>query len=362
MTPNPKPVQPPPWREAVAVLAALCFFLSAVEFLIPKFLPFFRIGLANAPVLLALPLPPAAFFSLLLLKTLGGALFSGSLFSWAALLSFGGSFAGGLGMYLLYRAFCGGKKWRKLCSANLLHCKKLAIFSRARLKPPFGFLDMPLSLVGISCAGAFFSNIAQLLLARYIALGRGAYLVAVPVLALGVVTGTALGFFTREFAGASVWYKRLLTDVGKKKYAEQKSRTAPVQAGYEEKGSRRPRISIINLIFVSFGIIFFNLLSPFGRELLRVGPLLVTEGALLTGFTRAIVLEGMFVVSNIALSFLPRGKKLPGFFGELLYDAMRIFSALNRPGGKTFSLRGVNLRHVNLRTLPQALDKILLEL
>lgn len=38
----------------VPVFGALCFFLSAIEFVIPKPLPFLRIGLANVPLILAL--------------------------------------------------------------------------------------------------------------------------------------------------------------------------------------------------------------------------------------------------------------------------------------------------------------------
>ena len=45
---------------ATAWFGALCFFLSAMEYMIPKPLPFLRLGLANLPIMLAvevLPLP-----------------------------------------------------------------------------------------------------------------------------------------------------------------------------------------------------------------------------------------------------------------------------------------------------------------
>ena len=41
-------------RNVTAFFAALCLFLSAIEYVIPKPLPFMRLGLANMPIVLAL--------------------------------------------------------------------------------------------------------------------------------------------------------------------------------------------------------------------------------------------------------------------------------------------------------------------
>ena len=42
------------YRDRIAYLGALSLFLSAIELLIPRVVPFFRIGLANIPVMAAL--------------------------------------------------------------------------------------------------------------------------------------------------------------------------------------------------------------------------------------------------------------------------------------------------------------------
>ena len=53
------------YRDRIAYLGALSLFLSAIELLIPRVIPFFRIGLANIPVMAALGLPVWDFSILL---------------------------------------------------------------------------------------------------------------------------------------------------------------------------------------------------------------------------------------------------------------------------------------------------------
>ena len=60
-------------KDAItAWFAALCFFLSTIEYMIPKPLPFLRLGLANLPIMLAIGvLPPRQFLALVLAKIIG---------------------------------------------------------------------------------------------------------------------------------------------------------------------------------------------------------------------------------------------------------------------------------------------------
>ena len=75
-----------------AWFGALCFFLSTIEYMIPKPLPFLRLGLANIPILLAIDiLPLPAYSVLVLLKILGQGLIGGTLFSYIFLFSAAGS-------------------------------------------------------------------------------------------------------------------------------------------------------------------------------------------------------------------------------------------------------------------------------
>ncbi len=157
--------------DRVAFLGALCLFLSTIEFLIPKPIPFLRVGIANLPVLMGVGLlTPGELFLVVVLKVLGQGLVGGTLASYVFLFSAAGSFTSAAAM--------------------------LAIR---------GLFGPRVSAVGISVAGALFGNIAQILLARLLIFGQGAWLIAPPFLAVGTVTSVLLGLFADRFSRMSRW-------------------------------------------------------------------------------------------------------------------------------------------------------------
>ena len=159
--------------DLVALLAAFTLFLSTIEYLIPKPVPFMRIGLANLPLMIALGILATKEYALLaLLKFLGQGLVTGTIFSYVALFSLGSTTASACTMYFLYRI---GKRW--------------------------------VGMVGIGIAGAMASNVVQLALSRYILFGPGMWLIAPPFLTVGFVTAVLLGLFAQQFVNRSVWYK-----------------------------------------------------------------------------------------------------------------------------------------------------------
>jgi heptaprenyl diphosphate synthase len=146
-------------------------FLSAVEYMIPKPIPFLRVGIANLPVLICLDLLPVPFLLLVVvLKVIGQGLVGGTLFSYVFLFSAAGSFSSTLAM-LLFRRLFGAR----------------------------------ISLVGIGVIGALFGNTAQIVLARFLIFGEGAWLIAPPFLAIGTITAALLGAFAERFAARSAW-------------------------------------------------------------------------------------------------------------------------------------------------------------
>jgi len=158
-------------RDLVAFLGALCLFLSAIEYMIPKPIPFLRVGIANLPILISLDLLPVpSLLLVVVLKVLGQGLIGGTLISYVFLFSAVGSFASGLSMLAVRRV-----------------------------------LGRRISLVGVGVLGALFSNMAQILLARVLIFGEGAWLIAPPFLAIGTVTATVLGLFADRFAARSRW-------------------------------------------------------------------------------------------------------------------------------------------------------------
>jgi uncharacterized membrane protein len=108
---------------------------------------------------------------LALLKVLGQALVTGTLFSYIVLFSFGGTVSSAFVMYILYRY---GRSW--------------------------------FSMIGISIAGAMASNITQLQLSRIILFGDAARLIAPPFLIIGLITSIILGIFAQQFTAQSRWY------------------------------------------------------------------------------------------------------------------------------------------------------------
>ena len=162
-------------KKLLPFLAALCLFLAAVEYAIPKPLPFLRLGLANLPVIIALFIMPAReIYKLILLKIIGQALVTGTLFSYVFLFSAAGSLASGLVMLGVHR-----------------------------------ILKKHISCIGLSLAGAAANNLAQLAVAHLILFGSATKYIAPILLISGADTGLILGIFTQMFIEKSKWFRSL---------------------------------------------------------------------------------------------------------------------------------------------------------
>ena len=171
-------IQFPNNKKITAFLGALAFFLSAIEYMIPKPFPFMRLGLANLPILMAVDILPFPWFVLLaLIKIVGMGIVSGSLFSYITLFSFAGTISSAFLMYGLRLLF-----------------------------------RQSLSLLGISVIGATISNFVQLALAGLFIFGRGVFFVAPLFLGTGLVTSVLLGYFACRFENESIFFARLKED------------------------------------------------------------------------------------------------------------------------------------------------------
>lgn len=94
--------------DLTALLGAFCFILSAIEYMLPKPLPFMRLGIANLPILLAVDLLPFPWFlTLAVVKVIGMSVISGTLFSFVALFSLLGTFSAALVMWAARKAGAG---------------------------------------------------------------------------------------------------------------------------------------------------------------------------------------------------------------------------------------------------------------
>jgi heptaprenyl diphosphate synthase len=76
---------------------------------------------------------------------------------------------------------------------------------------------------------------------------------------------------------------------------------------------------------IILGIVFFNLLVPYGRVLFSAGMFKITAGALIAGIHRAVTLEGLVMLSRISIR---QDLRIPGGFGELVGESFRLFAVI----------------------------------
>ena len=345
--------------DVTALLGAFCLFLSAIEYMLPKPMPFMRLGIANLPLLLAVDLLPFQWFiALAFVKVIGMSIISGSLFSFIALFSLAGTLSAALLMWGFRRL--GGRY---------------------------------ISQIGVSIVGAMASNAIQIIIARYVIFGQAAWLIAPVFLVMGLITGTALGFFAEHFARHSTWYAcaagRIDSALGSGNPIPEPTSTnvastnaAPIATKpvrvRKNASLRRERyetyfspwtaaaggallafaflfertlsvklamffffifavhisgkkFSLLTMFIVSAGIILTNLLVPSGKVLFRIGPLAITEFALIEGIMKALTFEGLMLISKA--SIMP-GLKIPGTLGGIVGSSFLYYDRIVEYKGK----------------------------
>jgi heptaprenyl diphosphate synthase len=105
-----------------------------------------------------------------------------------------------------------------------------------------------------------------------------------------------------------------------------------------------PLITLLIIIFITA----FNLLIPYGEVLYSLGKFKITIGALVSGLTKAITLEGLIMLSRVTIR---QDLRLPGSLGRLIGDSFRIFEELTEKKGV-----------IDRKNIAGSLDKLLFEL
>ena len=107
---------------------------------------------------------------------------------------------------------------------------------------------------------------------------------------------------------------------------------------------RKKRVKLLPSFFVTISLVFFSLLSPFGKILFSFGKFTITEGALILGLKKSFVLCGMVFISQIATSF---ELKIKGNFGKMISGVFywfNIFSSIEKEDRKKM---GLNLKSID---------------
>ncbi len=153
-------------RHEIARLAALTLIFSYAELMLPRVIPFFRLGLGNAALLmgLALDLSFPAFMLLSVVKAVASNLMAGTLFSPFFLVSLAQSFTSALIMFGLWRVSRAGHAGREGDGRRLF------------------------SLYGISVCGAAVSALVQIALSS-LYLGQVTWALLGPMLLFNLMSG-----------------------------------------------------------------------------------------------------------------------------------------------------------------------------
>lgn len=283
-------------KNKIAYLGALTLLFSYAEMLLPRFTPFFRIGLGNIAILLAFDLNPLSFMLLTLIKAFASSLMAGTLFSPFFLISLGQSFFSGMMMYLLARL-------NRKCKNKLF------------------------SLYGISILGSTVSALIQIFLST-LYLGKGTYSLLGPMLLFCLFSGIITAFFS-----LILHIPEQAPNLIRKESVEKKQ---PVLLLALLILSASAAIFMIkNLIILSLALILALILQlisgrkiyifphislwifvvistlfiPNGEVLIKIGTFSITKGSLIMGITKALKLSIVSALSQCAASLKPRGDR-----------------------------------------------------
>ena len=306
-------------RQQIARLAALTLIFSYAELLLPRIVPFFRLGLGNAALLMGLAsgLTFPAFMLLAVVKAVAANLMAGTLFSPFFLVSFAQSLVSALVMFVLYRAGRPGMS-REVSGRRLL------------------------GLYGISISGASASALVQIALSS-LYLGQGTWNLLGPMLLFNLMSGFLTAWLAEVFAGSDIGggsfplaHTSLLATPSNGGHP----RNTPGSTTGSHPASRLRNILRHALLLVAAASVFFikntavlcgflvlsflaqklahrkilllphlsiwlfvmvtSVLLPNGRVLFTVAGFSFTEGALLTGLQKALRLSIVGALSQTA--------------------------------------------------------------
>ena len=297
-------------KASLAYLCALTLLFSYAEMILPRVVPFFRLGLANTVILLALDINFGSFVILSILKATAASLIGGTLFSPFFLISLVQSLVSALVMRFLY----------KLISKKAI------------------------SLYGISVVGSAVSAAVQIILAS-LYIGKGTFALLGPMLIFNTVSGIVTAFFSEKLG-----IKESINQI------ENESQKLEMQSSDSEskEKSYRPLVQLffalvliaasVSIFFIKnlivLGIAFivsliaqklskrkifilphislwlFVFISALfiqnGKVLFKLWNISVTQGALLIAAQKSLTLSTVSALSQCAVSLKPGKNTLLG--------------------------------------------------
>ena len=338
-------------RQQIARLAALTLVFTYAELLVPRVIPFFRLGLGNAALLMGLGLSFPAFMLLSVIKSVAASLMGGTLFSPFFLVSFAQSLASALVMYVLGRA----ARVPRLSQGHAVSLENSEV--RHKL----------LSLYGISVAGSAVSAAVQISLSS-LYLGQGTWSLLGPMLLFNAVSGVITAWLAEMLGGGSPLEPQHIHAEGEYPLAPKTVVSTPSTGSHI---AHRPRnILRLAIILAAAASVFFikntailcgflvlsflaqklahrkilllphlslwlfvlvtSVLVPNGRVLFSLAGFSITAGALFTGLQKALRLSIVSALSQCAVTIQPNENTLLAL--TLNYYKLMLDSFVNTQG------------------------------
>lgn len=297
-------------KNTLAYLCALTLLFSYAEMVLPRLVPFFRLGLANTVILLALDINFSSFIILSILKATAASLMGGTLFSPFFLISLLQSASSALVMRFLY----------KLISKKAI------------------------SLYGISVTGSAISAVVQIFFTS-LYIGKGTFALFGPMLIFNTASGLLTAFFSEKSGlKESLEYmkfnsEKLESFTSISMQSEKNSHKVPqillaliliiasvsvffiknliilvcifILSLAAQKLSKR-KILILPHISMWLFIVISSVFTPNGKVLFKLWNLSVTQGALMTAAQKALTLSTVNAFSQCAVSLKPGKNTLLG--------------------------------------------------
>ncbi len=275
--------------EVLSAGLGLALFLAMVESIIPKPIPFFRIGIANIPLVILVPkLDFKNYIFLAFMKVFGGAILTGTIFSPIFLIAFCGTMVSALIMFALSRLF-----------------------------------KDKISYLGLSISGAFFSDIVRILVASLVLGNVYVFMVAPFVLFSGIVTSIIIGLFSHSFMKFNDFENISFRDFDSFRGERSKKNDLiflflailavlafalqnSVIILFVEYLSViivslvfKKRVKIIMPLFLIIFVTIFELIVPQGEILFNIGTFNITKLSLLSGLRKSFHFCGLIVISSL---------------------------------------------------------------
>jgi len=292
-------------KKRIAYLSALTLLFSYAELLIPRFVPFFRLGLGNIAILVSFSLNPLDFLLLTVIKAVASSLVAGTLFSPFFVISLAQSVVSGFVMY---------------CIAKVFHGRLISVY-------------------GISMTGSACSALIQILLSS-LYLGQGTMALLGPMLLFSLFSGLVTAWLsvvlhipqeTPELVGNASHKNNTLNQGDDSPGPQGKGRAITavlllllaslfiftIHNLYVLAGAfvvcviaqicTGRRFKIIPHLSLWLFVIISTLLVPQGQILCSIWKWNITQGALLRGMEKCLKLSAVSALSQCAASIRLQG-------------------------------------------------------